>query len=342
MYSERKIKLEDALPLLERCGLTRSNQTPQYTVGIYGEDDEELLATGSLVGSMLQMLAVDPDRQGEDFLSRLVTHLLQEAFQRGIGQVHLFTRYDKRAFFQGLGFSLVADVPGKTALLEWGEGGIGAYCQRLRAQFPPAEGTTGALVMNCNPFTLGHRYLIERAAACCDRVVILAVEEDLSLFPFSVRLSLLRQGVADLPQVTVIPGGPYVISSLTFPSYFTKSQELAEVQASIDAEIFRRHLVPALGIQARFLGTEPLSPVTQLYNEVVTRTLEPAGVSVRLIPRLEVDGAPVSASRVRALLAQGRMEELRSLVPDCTWQYLSGPDSGIIHRRLEEEAHGGV
>ena len=338
MYTERKIRLEDALPLLERCGLTRSNQAPQYTVGIYEEDGEELLATGSLVGSMLQMLAVDPDRQGEDLLAKLVTHLLREAFQQGICQVYLFTRYEKQAFFQGLGFSLVADVPGKAALLEWGQEGIQTYCRRLRAQVPPAEGSTGALVMNCNPFTLGHRYLIEQAANLCDRVVVLAVEEDLSLFPFEVRLSLLRQGTADLPKVTVIPGGRYVISSLTFPSYFTKAQELAEVQAYLDAEVFRRHLVPALGIQYRFLGTEPLSPVTQLYNQVVTRTLEPAGVSVRLIPRLEVEGEPVSASRVRALLGEGRMEAIRPLVPHCTWQYLNSPDCSGIRRRLREGA----
>ena len=336
MFTERRIKLNEALPLLERCGLTCSNQPPQYTVGIYEEDGDELLATGSLVGNMIQMLAVDPDRRGEDLLAKLVTHLLQEAFRQGIGQVHLFTKYDKRLFFQDLGFSLVADVPGKAALLEWGEDGIGSFCQRLRAQFPLGNGTVGALVMNCNPFTLGHRYLVEQAAACCDRVVIFAVEEDLSLFPFQTRLSLLKQGVSDLPGVTVVPGGRYVISSLTFPSYFTKSQELAEVQTALDAEIFRRHLVPALGIQYRFLGTEPLSPVTELYNQVVTRTLEGDGVSVRLVPRLEVGGAPVSASRVRALLAQGRMEEIRPLVPDSTWAYLNSPDCDMIRRRLKD------
>lgn len=336
MYTERKIKLDEALPLLERCGLTRSNRPPQYTVGIYEEDSDELLATGSLVGSMIQMLAVDPERRGEDLLAKLVTNLLQEAFYQGVGEVHLFTKYDKRTFFQSLGFSLVADVPGQAALLEWGEDGIEAFCRRLRAQLPPAEGQVGALVMNCNPFTLGHRYLVEQAAACCDRVVIFAVEEDLSLFPFQTRLSLLKQGVADLPRVTVVPGGRYVISSLTFPSYFTKSQELAEVQASMDAEIFRRHLIPALGIRYRFLGTEPLSPVTDLYNHVVKRTLEADGVSVRLVPRLEVDGAPVSASRVRALLARGRMEEIRPLVPESTWAYLNSPDSDPVRRRLAE------
>lgn len=336
MYTERKIALDEALPLLERCGLTRSNREPLYTVGIYEEEDERLLATGSLVGGMIQMLAVDPERRGEDLLAKLTTHLLQEAFRRGIEPVYLFTKYDNRAFFQGLGFSLAADVPGGAALLEWGTNGIESFCRGLRERFPSPQGNVGALVMNCNPFTLGHRYLVEQAAACCDRVIILAVEEDLSLFPFQTRFSLLRQGVADLPQVDVIPGGRYVISALTFPSYFTREQELAEVQAAIDAEIFCRRLVPALGIRCRFLGTEPLSPVTNLYNQVVTRTLERAGVSVRLIPRLEAEGAPISASRVRALLAQGRMEEIRPLVPDSTWQYLNSPDSDIIRRRLQE------
>ena len=339
MYEERKISVTEAVPLLRRCGLGMSHQKPQYTVGIYPEGSEELLATGSLVGDMLQMMAVDPEHQGEDLLAKLVTHLLRVAFERGITQIYVFTKYEKRTFFQGIGFSLVAEVPGKAALLEWERRGISTYCARLKEQAGPCAGRVGALVMNCNPFTLGHRYLIQQASQACDHVVVLAVEEDQSVFPFDVRFRLLQQGAADFSNVSVVAGGRYVISSLTFPSYFTKAADLADVQAAMDAEIFRRYLVPALGITDRFLGSEPYSPVTDIYNHVITETLEPAGVGVHIIPRFEIGGAPVSASRVRALIAAGRLSEVRPLVPDTTWQYLNSADFQKILPRFTQ---GGI
>jgi len=78
--------------------------------------------------------------------------------------------------------------------------------------------------MNCNPFTLRHRYLIEKALEQCGYLIIFVVQEDKSAFPFEDRLRLVREGTADLDHVAVIPSGKFVLSSLTFSEYFNKAE----------------------------------------------------------------------------------------------------------------------
>lgn len=320
MFSEREIRFSEAEELLKRCGLNPVDRA-DYRMGIFSSE-EELIATGALVGDMLQMIAVDPAYQGEDLSARVVSHLVGCAARRGILCLHLFTKSASASAFEGLGFSCVAHVEGAVALLEWGRPGIAEYRRSLEALRGAPGGRLGCLVMNCNPFTLGHRYLIETACRACDKVIVLAVEEDLSEFPFSVRLELLRQGTADLDKVTVVPGGRYAISSLTFPAYFSRDAARSRLQSQIDAEIFARHIVPALGVTDRFLGEEPFSPSTAIYNEVVSERLERAGVGVHIIARLAPGGTPVSASEVRRRLASGSPEDVRGLVPKTTLAYL--------------------
>ncbi len=46
----------------------------------------------------------------------------------------------------------------------------------------------GGIVMNCNPFTLGHKYLVEYAAREMDYLYLFVVEEDLSFFLSQIEL----------------------------------------------------------------------------------------------------------------------------------------------------------
>jgi [citrate (pro-3S)-lyase] ligase len=184
-------------------------------------------------------------------------------------------------------------------------------------------GVTGAAVMNCNPFTLGHRYLIETAAKQCDRLLVFVLSEDKSFFPAEDRIELVRQGCADLTNVTVLPTGPYLISSATFPTYFLKDRERAgQVQCMLDIEIFAGHYAPRFGITRRFVGTEPLSPMTNAYNEALKACLPPRGIELIEVPRMEKSEAPVSASAVRRFLEEGNAEAVRALVPETTYRYL--------------------
>ena len=318
MYTEDRVSFREAKPLLERCGLFPVD-CADVRIGIW-DDMDNLVATGALVGDMLQMLAVDPACRGEDLAAKVVTALLREARMKGITGVYMITKRAEAPKFRDLGLRPVAEA-GAAALLEWGSRGIDACCENFRT-FRTEDRPVGCIVMNANPFTKGHRYLAEQAAAACGRLFILVVEEDRSEFPFADRLALVRQGTADLPNVTVLPGSRYVISALTFPAYFLRDAEKAKAESELDAALFVRYIAPALEITERFVGTEPLSASTNVYNETLERMLPPAGVALRKLPRLELGGAPVSASAVRALLREGRLEEACALVPATTEEYL--------------------
>lgn len=318
MFTEGTVSFREAKPLLEKCGLYPVD-CAELRIGIWDAQDE-LAATGALVGDMLQMIAVDPVWQGENLASRVVSALIREAGLRGRSCVYMIAKRQSAGMFADMGFRQVA-VTQTAVLLEWGSPGIEAHCALLRQY--AGEGRTGCVVMNANPFTRGHRHLIEQACAVCDRVFVLAVEEDRSEFPFAVRLALIRAGTADLPQVTVLPGSRYAISALTFPSYFVRDAEKARAESELDAELFGRYLAPALGVTDRFVAEEPFSPSTAVYNETLLRVLPGYGIAVHRIDRLTVDGRAVSATEVRGLLAAGKAEEVRPLVPQTTWDWIA-------------------
>lgn len=320
MIEERPLStLKHVEDLITSCGLS-INYNVDYTVGIFYDD--ELVATGSLFGDMIQMIAVSPDHQGEDLSAIVITHLIKHAKDMEKNNLHLFTNPEKVNMFISLGFSVVAIAKPYAALLEWGTG-IEEYCHTIKAKAGDICSNASAIVMNCNPFTLGHRYLIEAAAAQNNKVYVLVVQEDLSVFPFDVRFRLVCEGTSHLANVTVIPGGRYVVSSLTFPSYFTKDTQLANAHSAIDVEIFLKYIAPTLGITRRYIGTEPFSPVTEIYNRTMKERLIPAGIEVVELPRIEKSGMAISASRVRAILSQGNMAAVKELVPITTYHYLN-------------------
>ena len=186
----------------------------------------------------------------------------------------------------------------------------------------PLTATTplrGVVVMNCNPFTLGHRYLIEQAAKQVERLFVMVVREDCSLFSYAERKAMVEQGVAHLKNVTVIDGSEYAISQATFPTYFLKRlDDAADTQMLLDLDLFRRHIAPALGATVRFVGTEPTDRLTRRYNQLMHEVL----ADVREIVRLEKEGNAVSASRVRKAMEQGDMSTIRQLVPPTTLPYI--------------------
>ncbi len=195
--------------------------------------------------------------------------------------------------------------------------------QHLNPSTPQPLTTTtplrGVVVMNCNPFTLGHRYLIEQAAKQVERLFVMVVREDCSLFAYAERKAMVEQGVAHLKNVTVIDGSEYTISQATFPTYFLKRlDDAADTQILLDLDLFRRHIAPALGATVRFVGTEPTDRLTRRYNQLMHEVL----TDVREISRLEKDGNAVSASRVRKAMEQGDMSTIRQLVPPTTLPYI--------------------
>ncbi|MDO4974905.1 MAG: adenylyltransferase/cytidyltransferase family protein [Alphaproteobacteria bacterium] len=187
------------------------------------------------------------------------------------------------------------------------------------------KGNVGSIVMNCNPFTLGHRYLIETAAKQVDKLVIFVVEEDKSVYPFKDRMELVKKGVSDLKNVIVLPSGNFIISLATFPEYFVKGQKQKDkIDPSKDVSLFAKYIAPAMGIKVRFVGEEPYDTVTKQYNHTMRDFFPTFGLKFVEIKRKATDGKDdfISASKARKLLEENKWEELKKYVPQTTYDYL--------------------
>ncbi|MBQ8797522.1 MAG: [Oscillospiraceae bacterium] len=301
--------------MLRSSGLTPEEQ-PAQTVLLW--DDDTLAAAGSRQCNLLKYLATDPRYQGQGLLAKTLTALRQEAFREGHRHLFLYTKPQNEQMFLPLLFYPVASTD-KVLLMEDQKDGIRNFLDAL----PRAEADSGAIVMNCDPFTLGHRYLIETAAADCKHLYVFVLSEERSRFSAADRLNMVKAGTADLPNVTVLPSGPYLISAATFPTYFLKDRDSAEtVHCQLDIAVFTQHYAPSLHITRRYVGTEPLSPMTAEYNRVLAESLPHHGIELLQICRKEVGGAPVSASAVRAALAQKDWDTVKKFVPQTTLDYL--------------------
>lgn len=280
------------------------------------DDDGEMIAGGGLKDDVIKCVAVDDAHKGEAIANTLVSHLISHANQEGYSCIKLFTKPKNRQLFESLSFRLLAEAP-EAILMETGIGGISNTVKALKKT--REDGERGVIVMNCNPFTLGHRYLIEQAAKQVKRLYVMVVREDCSLFAYTERKAMVEQGVADIENVTVIDGSDYAISRATFPTYFLKRlDDAADTQMLLDLDLFRRHIAPALGATVRFVGTEPTDQLTRRYNQLMHEAL----TDVREIDRLEKGGNAVSASRVRKAMEQGDMNTIRQLVPPTTLPYI--------------------
>ena len=316
VYALQGKKLTAWQTLLNQAGLT-PDMDWETTVLIWDEGD--LVAAASRMGNLLKCIAVDDSHQGEGLTATLLTQLRQDAFQAGHSHLFLYTKPKNREMFSSLFFYPFAETA-DVLLMENKETGIDGFLETLPDDL--CGGTVGALVMNCNPFTKGHRYLIETAAKECLRVYVFVLSEDKSQFSAADRLEMVRRGTEDISNVKVLPTGPYLISSATFPTYFLKDREgVEQVHCLLDIEIFCNYYAPRLGISRRYVGTEPLSPMTAQYNEALKANLPQRGIALREIPRLEI-GVPVSASAVREALEKGDDETLRSMLPQTTYNYL--------------------
>ena len=266
--------------------------------------DGRIIAGAGISKDVIKCVAVAQEARSEGLMVPLISRLVA-----GRGNLKVFTKPEYREVFESLGFRLLGQAP-KAILLENGRG-LEQYCARLRAF--AGNGRTGVIVMNANPFTLGHKYLIEKALEQVDHLVVIPVMEDVSMFPYKERLEMICRGVSSIQggDVDVVEGSPYTISAATFPTYFLKDlTEASEQQMLLDLDIFAKHIAPALGATVRFVGSEPTDPLTARYNTLMTNAVE--------IPRLE----GISASKVRKALAEGNYAAAAAMCPATTHPYL--------------------
>ena len=332
IYPTDKGTLAQIDALLQREGIRRDGNLV-YICAMFDEN-YKVIGTGSCFGNTLRCFAVSSDHQGEGLLNQIITHLIEVQCARGNLHLFLYTKVKSAKFFGDLGFYEIARVEDTLVFMENRRDGFGSYLRNLEKT--KTEGKSAALVMNANPFTLGHQYLVEKAAAACDTLHLFVVSEDASLVPFAVRKRLVAEGVAHLPNVILHDSGPYIISNATFPSYFLKDEAaVISGHARLDLAVFTK-IAKALNITARYVGEEPTSQVTGLYNQIMQEQLPKAGMECIVVPRKEVNGKAISASTVRQCLQAEEWATLETLLPQTSLDYFRSPEARIIVDRIRK------
>lgn len=303
-----------------------------YYAAIVDESSDEMIAGGGLKGSVIKCVAVADGHKGEAVANVIVSHLIAKANAEGCQCVKLYTKPDNRQLFESLSFRLIAESP-NAILMETGVGGIEKYSEELRVKSEElkndesvvsnARKPIGAIVMNANPFTLGHRFLVEQSSELVERLYVVVVREDCSMFSYNERKAMVSQGVRDIGNVVVVDGSDYAVSAATFPTYFLKQlSDATDTQIILDLDLFRRRIAPALGATIRFFGSEPTDPLTRRYNELMHKQL--GEEHVHEIQRKQQEGSAISASRVRKAMMEGCLWDAIQLVPPTTIPYIIG------------------
>lgn len=318
----------------------------RYVVVTRDEDGDEILAGGGLDGNVIKCVAVSESARSEGLMNILVSRLIAIAREEGRESVKAFTKPENEGIFKSLGFGLLASAP-KAILMENGRGGLPEYKKYLASLARP--GRNGAIVMNANPFTKGHRYLVEQAASQVDNLYVIVVKEDRSRFPYVERKAMIEAGCAGLDNVVVCEGSDYAISAATFPTYFLKKlDDATDTQIALDLDLFVNHIAQPLGVTVRFAGSEPEDALTRRYNELMAEILPGTSVAVVRqahqpdpelvkgsalrqarrpidfveIPRLEQKGNPISATSLRRALDKGNLKEAMEYIPVSSTPYM--------------------
>lgn len=324
---------EDVNQLLDQEGIQRDKHL-DYTCGLFNESDE-LVATGSCYQNTLRCLAVNHNYQGEGLMNQLISHLVNYQYERGIFHIYIYTKVTTKKYFSDLGFYEIARVEDSLVFLENKRDAFANYISQLKDEEAVEDGqNNAAIVMNANPFTLGHLALVEKASKENDKVHIFIVSEDSSLIPYEVRRKLIIEGTQHLTNLVYHDTASYIISNATFPSYFLEDEEsVIRTQAKLDIEIFIR-IAQELGINRRYIGEEPYSKVTNIYNEIMAEQLEANDIECIIIPRLTMDDEAISASKVRLAIKEDQWDQVALWTPQTTFDYFKSPEAIAVIEKI--------
>lgn len=326
-------EVEEVQEFLKRFEL-QYDSSVDYT--IVAREGAKVVATASKGKNVVKCFAIDNQYQGEGLSTQLLTNLINKMFDEGYFHSLVFTKLSNKELFRGMGYKEVAHTD-KVILMEMGNKSIKKTLEKIIKKYDIDTNKKRAMiVMNCNPFTLGHQYLIEKVASENDEVLVFIVEEDRSSFPFKVRYELVQKGTAHLKNVKVIPGTEYVISSATFPNYFLRKEDDSLIEyTKLDASVCGEQFGKILNINRRYVGDEPFCKVTNLYNNALKEILPQYGIEVIIVPRKEIENIAISASKVRELLKEENYEEIKKIVPLTTYEFLISPQGKEIGEKLK-------
>ena len=333
-YDVKKVKY-----FLLTLGFDFTPSQINYTVILINLNDE-LIATGSLKNNIIKFVAVSPKFRDTSAFSFIVKHLSEQALLNN-KTVFVFTKPENAKKFESVGYSEIASALPTYVLLEFGYETIDNFKAYLKSKKSnKANQSVASIVVNCNPFTNGHKFLIEKAASENDVLYLFVVEEDLSVFSFDIRWKLIAEGISNLKNVIMFRGGNYIVSSATFPAYFLKNEKIdviTQKQTELDVNVFIKHIAPVLEIKKRYVGTEDNCKTTAEYNKSMKNILTKNNIELIEIPRLAIgsDDNYVSASKVRSAIKANKLDEILDFLPDSTKKFLLSKDSKEIKNKIK-------
>lgn len=293
-------------------------------VGVF--DGGQLCACGARAGRVLKMLVVAPEHRGTGLLAQVVSELMRRGCEAGVSGYFIYTRPATAAVFEGLAFKLLA-ATGRAVLLEHGNG-LHRYLSERASKL--RDGRNAAVVVNADPFTVGHLALVAQAATLADTVYVFVTSEGGFQLPLETRLELAAIGTAHLTNVVVTDTGPYVLGRATFPAYFlNQGEEIDLVRMELDAELFGKCLAAAFQIAIRVVGSEPTDPVSRRYNQCLRQRLTDWNIQLVEIERTRLGERWVDTRRARRALAAGDLAALGGLVPEGTLPCLGAATASV-------------
>lgn len=297
----------------------------EYSVCILNEE-YEIIGTGSVDYNVIKCVAIDPEYQGQGLSAMVLSNLIQYEFERSRTHIFIYTKPKNLAMFSDMGFHSILQTQ-KILFMENRSQGFAGFLQKIERETPKealeASRKIGAVVANCNPFTYGHRYLLEKALEQCDYLHLFVLSDNRSIFPADMRFEMVKQGMQGLDRIILHKTSDYMISAATFPTYFFKDKMQGEkANCRLDLELFGERIAKKLHITERFVGTEPNCAVTRSYNEEMKKILPLYGIQVHVIQRKTKDNDPISASEVRKSMEEKNYERVKALVPDAVYRYL--------------------
>lgn len=332
IYKSNKRDVEQIRGFLLKHGVNYDFPEKTYVI----RDKGKIIATGSVDGNILKYFYADDEYKGQGLMTIIYNSLLSYLIENGRDSFFVFTKPKNTNIFKSLGLDEVCSTE-KVSLFEGGLLNYKKWIEKVKNLINiKKHGKRGAIVMNCNPMTLGHKYLIEESLKEVDDLIVFIVEEDKSVFPFLDRINIVKEELKHYKNIRVIPGGPYIISQATFPTYFLKEEDdFLKVYTELDGSIFAKKIAKDLEIDIRFLGTEPSDPVTLEYNKSLRKILEKNNIEVNIIERMKLNEKIVSASYVRDLISKGRNEDAFKFLPKSTIDYLTSDMGKTIEKKLK-------
>lgn len=337
MFKIKEVILDEERDILISL-LKKNNLDYEYDIdySILVYDESVLIATASLSNNVMKCFLVINEYAGKNITNLMFSHLVNVLNQKKIFHYFVYTTPNNELIFKSLNMKKIVETM-NTVLLEGGEE-ITNVLMNLKKEYKVSDNKKACVIINANPMTLGHVFLIETAANENDEVLVFVVSEDLSSFPFIDRFEIIKKATSHLKNIIVLPTLSYLVSKITFPKYFLKEDQLIkDEQTLIDVLVYKEFYTKIFNIKRRYLGEEPFSFNTDKYNKVLKDHL---GGHITIITRKKVGSHVVSASLVRKLIKANKLKKIKKYVPLATYDYLISESGLEIINKIKESKLG--